>query len=211
VLRENIPLLKAPMTIATRFRSLLLSLCVSCATTAFAATTTVSSIPDLQTAINAANPGDTIILANGIYTKTSDLTINRVGTADAPIIIRAQDIGGATIGGSGGIRFNSPAAYITLEGFILTHSGAINLPTGSHHCRISRNVIQLAIPAGTDVSYINISGDDHEISYNELRNKSTLGNMLDITGSGSQVGFTTTISTTSPAPAATAPRRFAGV
>ena len=36
-------------------------------------------------------------------------------------------------------------------------------------------------------SYVNIAGYDHQIDYNELRNKSTLGNMLDITGSGSQV------------------------
>ncbi len=156
-------------------------------TSAVAATTTVTSISALQTAINGANPGDVIILRNGSYTTSSAININRQGTSSAPILIRAETVGGATIGGSGSIRFTSPAAWCTVQGFVLTHSGSLSIPSGTSHCRYSRNVIQLSIPSGSDVSYINIQGDDAQIDYNELRNKSTLGNMLDITGSGSQV------------------------
>jgi hypothetical protein len=157
------------------------------ATAASAATYTVSSLAALQTQINSAVPGDIIVVANGTYTSSALITINKVGTAAEPILIRAETIGGVEINGSAGFRFASPAAYVTIQGFKLTHASAINLPTGTHHCRLTRNIIELAIPAGTDVSYVNIAGDDHQIDYNELRNKSTLGEMLDITGAGSQV------------------------
>jgi hypothetical protein len=154
---------------------------------AFAATVTVSSVSDLQTAINAAAPGDTIVVRNGVYTTSGSLTVNRVGTASAPIMIVAESVGGVTINGSGGFRFSSPAAYVQVDGFVFNHAGSINIPSGTNHIRISRSIIELSIPTGSDVSYINISGDDVEIDHNELRNKSTLGEMLDIAGSGSQV------------------------
>jgi hypothetical protein len=157
------------------------------AATAFATTYNVSSMSGLQTAINGAVAGDLIIVANGSYSISSNLTINRVGTAANPIIIAAESVGGVTISGSAGIAFSSPAAYVYVEGFVLTHASSINIPAGTNHIRITRNVIDLNIATGADVSYINISGDDVEIDRNELKNKNTLGEMLDIAGSGSQV------------------------
>jgi poly(beta-D-mannuronate) lyase len=154
---------------------------------ASAATYTVTSFSDLQTRINAAAAGDTIVVANGTYSADATLSIRCAGTATAPITIAAETIGGVEIRGSRGISFSSPAAYVTLQGFKLTHAAAISIPSGTRFIRITRNVIELAIPRGSDVSYLNISGDDVEIDRNELRNKSTLGEMLDIAGSGSQV------------------------
>jgi poly(beta-D-mannuronate) lyase len=165
--------------------ALLLGLALALA--ASAATTSVNSLSALQTAINSAVAGDEIVVQNGTYTSTAAITINRVGEPGSPILIRAESVGGVTIGGSAGFRFASPAGYVTVQGFVFTHAGSINMPSGTHHLRLTRNVIQLTIPAGSDVSYVNISGNDIEIDYNELRNKTTLGNMLDITGSGSQV------------------------
>src|SRR5690349_14031919 len=80
-------------------------------TRALATTITVTSIPAMQTAINNAAPGDVIILANGVYTTTADITINKKGTASLPITIAAQTIGGAEITGTGGFSLVSPAAY----------------------------------------------------------------------------------------------------
>jgi hypothetical protein len=168
-------------------RSLHLAGWFALALSASAATTTVNSIASLQAAINTATAGDTIIVQNGSYTTTSSISINRVGTAAAPIVIKAESIGGVTIAGSAGFKFSSPAAFVTLDGFYFRHAGSINIPSGTKFIRFTHNVVELTIPKGSDVSYLNIGGDDIEIGYNELRNKSTLGEMLDITGSGSQV------------------------
>jgi len=152
-----------------------------------AATNQVSSISELNARISTAVPGDTIIVSNGLYATTSSIAVTKVGTAANPITIQAQTIGGVEIRGTHGFNLNSPAAYITIEGFKLTHTNSLSIGAGTSHCRFTRNTIQLSIPPTNQVSYIKISGDDAQIDYNELRNKSTLGEMLDISGSGSQV------------------------
>lgn len=152
-----------------------------------AATYRVSSLAELNTRIAGAVAGDTILLSNGVYTSASAINITQAGTAANPITIRADSIGGVEITGTKCFTLSSPAAYITIEGFKFTHAGNISIASGTSHCRFTRNVIELAIPAGSDVSYLNISGDDVQIDHNELRNKSTLGEMLDIAGSDSQV------------------------
>lgn len=157
------------------------------ATAVLASTTTVSSVSALQTAINAAVPGDTIVMTNGTYTTSGSITVKAQGTASAPILILAQSIGGVTIGGSGALKFAAPAAWVTVEGFVFTHGGTISIPFGTSHIRLTRNIIQLTIASGATVSYVGIAGDDVEIDHNEIRNKSTLGEMLDISGSGTQV------------------------
>src|SRR4051812_43240635 len=152
-----------------------------------AATYMVTSISQLQTRINAAVAGDTIVLADGTYTTSAAITVNRAGTAAAPVMIAAESIGGVTINGTSGFVFASPAAYVQIEGFRFLHAAAMNIPSGTNHIQILRNFFDLNIATGSDVSYINISGDDVEIGYNELANKNTLGEMLDIAGSGTQV------------------------
>ena len=165
----------------------LLACAISCALPAKAATYYVGSIANLTTRINSAVAGDEIILSNGVYTTSSAITVTRVGSAANRILIRAETVGGAEIGGTSGFAFNSGAAYVTVQGFKFTHSGSINISSSASNIRFTRNIVQLAIPSTNDVSYFNISANDVEIDRNELRNKSTLGNMLDITGSGSQV------------------------
>lgn len=171
----------------TRLGLWLLVCLLAPATSLSAATYYVGSIANLTTRINAAVAGDEIVVSNGVYTTSASLGISRAGTAANRIIIRAETVGGVEIAGTHGFSFNSGAAYLTVQGFKFTHAASINMSGSAHHCRLTRNIIELAIPVGSDVSYININGDDMEVDRNELRNKTTLGNMLDITGSGGQV------------------------
>jgi len=154
---------------------------------ASATTYYVGSMASLTTRINSAVAGDEIIVSNGVYATSASLGISRAGTAANRIVIRAETIGGVEIAGTHGFSFNSGASYVTVQGFKFTHAAAISMGSSANHCRLTRNIIALTIPATNDVSYINISGDDMEVDRNELRNKATLGEMLDITGSGSQV------------------------
>jgi hypothetical protein len=142
----------------------------------------VSSLSALQSRINSAIPGDLIILTNGIYTSTATINIDRQGTAQNPIIISADTTGGAEIRGSASFSVNSPAAWIVIRGFRLTHSiGTVQVRSGTRNIRITRNVFQLT---GTG-RYLLVSGDDCEVDHNTLQNKSTAGQMFSIHGPGS--------------------------
>ena len=151
----------------------------------FGATTNVGTLGQLQTAINGAKPGDIVILSNGTYTASAPITITNIATATAPILIKAQSIGGVTIGGSSSFDFQAPAAWVTVQGFVFTNAGSqLQIEWGTSHCRLSRNVIQCTIPAGdkTGLWYAKLAGDDAQFDYNEVRNKNSVGQMLRIEG-----------------------------
>jgi hypothetical protein len=151
---------------------------------ASATTVPVTSLTELQTAINNAAPGDVIILANGVYTATADITINKKGTAAQPITIAAQSIGGAEITGAGGFSIVSPAAYIVIKGFTFTHAANhAKMASGTSFCRWTRNIFETP----GEGEYLQLNGNDHEVDYNTFQNKSNLGRFITVRGSGSQI------------------------
>jgi hypothetical protein len=153
-------------------------------TIASATTITVTSITDLQTAINNAAPGDVIILANGVYTTTGDITINKKGTASQPITIAAQTTGGAEITGTGGFSIVSPAAWIIIKGFKFTHAANhAKMASGTSFCRWTRNTFETP----GEGEYLQLNGNDHEVDYNTFQNKHNLGRFITVRGSGSQI------------------------
>jgi poly(beta-D-mannuronate) lyase len=160
------------------------SIVMLCAATASAATYAVHSIADLQARINNAMPGDVIIVHNGVYTTSASITVNRQGTATDPIRIVAQSAGGVEITGTHGFNVTSPAAHVAIEGFLLTHqSGRNQIRSGATHIRFTRNVFE----STGDGAYLTVAGHDAEVDLNIFRNKRTVGNMIDVRGSGSQI------------------------
>jgi hypothetical protein len=143
-------------------------------------TITVSSISALQSAADAAVPGDRIELTDGTYTTSGSITLRRSGTSSAPITIAAQHVGRAEIRGTSGFAFAN-ADWVVVEGFRLTHSGTTTIPGGSEHVRFTRNVVQLS--GGTN--WVTVTGNDAEVDHNTFQNKSTQGVFLQIAGPGS--------------------------
>src|SRR5499433_1983136 len=142
----------------------------------------VSSLSALQSRINSAIAGDLIILTNGVYTSSATITVNRQGSAQHPIVISADTVGGAEIRGSASFVVSSPAAFVVIRGFRLTHAiGTVQVQAGASSCRLTRNVFQLT---GTG-RYLLVSGDDCEVDHNTFQNKSTTGQMFSIHGPGS--------------------------
>ena len=147
-------------------------------------TITVSSIAELQQAINNAKPGDHIFLKAGFYTTTADIVIDKTGTKSQPILIAAQTEGAAEITGSGGFSLVSPAAYIIIRGFKFTHAaGKARLNAGTSFCEWTQNVFET--PGTGD--YLTVAGSDHQIDFNTFQNKDSLGKFIAIKGTGSQV------------------------
>ncbi|MCF3111822.1 polysaccharide lyase 6 family protein [Niabella sp. CC-SYL272] len=145
---------------------------------------TVTSLEDLQKAIERAVPGDVIVLKNGVYSASRDIIIAQQGTKQQPIIIRAEHTGGAEISGSGGFNMISPAAYIVVSGFKFTHAASkARSGTGTRFCRWTHNIFET--PGKGE--YLTIAGSDHEIDYNTFQNKKEMGRILAIRGEGKQI------------------------
>lgn len=151
---------------------------------AIAAPIVVSSIKDLQEAINKAAPGATIILKNGSYQTDADIIVNCSGTKKQPVLIQAQTVGGAVITGKGGINLVSPAAYVVIKGFKFTHAAShARSASGTSYCRWTQNIFET--PGKGE--YLTIAGNDHEIDYNTFQHKKEMGRILAIRGEGSQI------------------------
>lgn len=144
----------------------------------------VDSIAALKSAINQAEPGDTILLKDGVYTTSSPLTVKRAGVAGKPITIAAEKDGGVEIAGSNGFSISEPAEHIVIYGFRFTHAAGKNaIAAGTQHVRFTRNTFKCV----GDGPYLSVAGDDVQIDCNEFADKATAGAMIAVGGTGSQV------------------------
>lgn len=152
---------------------------------------TVASITQLQNEINRATAGAEIIVRDGSYTTTGDITINnRQGSETRPIVLRAQTIGGVTINGKGGFITTGSSKYVTIQGFVFKHESVGAFHSASF-CKITKNVYDLKQRSGvggSSTSYLKIIGDNYEVSYNTFENKDYRGPMVSIQGPGSTMG-----------------------
>lgn len=136
----------------------------------------VSSIPDLQSAINNASPGDMIILANGTYLNAT-LTISA-----SNITVKAAAPGGVYLNGPQFIDITGN--FVTFSGFQFT-SGDIGDAYvidiyGSHNL-----VTQLNFSGYSAKKYISIHAPSqhNEITYCNFENKpvtAPIGNLIHI-------------------------------
>jgi poly(beta-D-mannuronate) lyase len=146
----------------------------------------VNSETGLKEAVHNAKAGDRIIVANGRYELNEPIIIKVQGTEKDPLFIQAANTGAAEISGSAGFQIASGSRYVVIQGFVFTHkSGKFRIETDATHCLITRNIFE-CVPDGSKGSkpYLNISGDDNEISYNEFRNKKDEGQMISVQGPG---------------------------
>ncbi|MBB6108734.1 poly(beta-D-mannuronate) lyase [Mucilaginibacter lappiensis] len=152
--------------------------------TLLAQTITVSSVADLQKAIDKAKPGSMVLLADGVYTTTEDVVVRGKGTREKPITIAAQHTGAAEITGKGGFSLQSPAAYVIIRGFKFTHAASkAKMGVGTTHCRFTQNIFENQ----GDGEDLTIAGSDQEVDHNTFQNKNAMGRFIAIRGEGKQI------------------------
>jgi poly(beta-D-mannuronate) lyase len=148
-------------------------------------TATVTSLSQLQSAINSAGPGTTITVANGSYAVPSGAPISvsgRNGTSAAPITIVAESRGGVTLTGAQSFVFAN-SSYVTISGLNFRQSTTLEIPASCSRIRLTRNDLQLASSTG---HWVVVRGDDVKIDRNTFHDKSTLGVYLVIDGPGTK-------------------------
>ncbi len=148
------------------------------ATVSAAQVVRVTSLSALQSAIDKANPGDEIRLADGSYSAGSAISIKRSGTSASPITITAENVGKAEIKGSAGFSFSSNASNVVLRGFKLRHGGSLSVPTSSTDNRLTRLDIQLT----SGGNWVTLNGNDTEFDHNVLQNRTSQGVFLQVLG-----------------------------
>ena len=152
----------------------------------FATATLVNSIANLQTAVNASAPNDTLLLANGTYTNNT-LTI---GVSN--IVIKAQSNGGVFLNGTNAIQITG--TNNTFSGFQFT-SGTIasNAITVSGD---SNMVSQVNFNGYGATHMIYITGAYNKIVFCNFQNKPAqliskggTGDMVQIIPNANKVGY----------------------
>lgn len=165
-------------------RTLLFFLILTFSSPVFAETILVSSIAELQKAVDQARPGTDIRLKDGLYTTEADVMIKVQGSAEKPIRIAAEHAGKVEITGKGGFSLVAPAKYVVISGFKFTHlASKAKSGSGTSFCRWTRNVFENA----GNGEYLTLAGNDIEVDYNTFQNKASMGRFIAVRGTGSQI------------------------
>jgi poly(beta-D-mannuronate) lyase len=110
-----------------------------------AALPATDSAGTLEKAVQELKPGATIQVADGEYETKRPARIEGIhGTAEAPVVLRAEHRGRAVIGGAAGFLIRD-CEYLVLEGFVFTNDAdeqAVRLDN-CHHVRVTRNHFRL--------------------------------------------------------------------
>ena len=109
------------------------------------ATVPVASVEALNTAVQQLAPGTTILLADGAYpTKQAIRVFHQRGTAEAPLVIRAEHRGKAIISGTAGFVIKD-CEHLVLEGLAFAHDAdqPAVLLDDCRQVRVTRNRFRL--------------------------------------------------------------------
>lgn len=145
---------------------------------AFAAEIPVADSDGLKAAVASAKPGDTLILADGTWRDTI-LLLDKAGTAQAPITLRAKTAGAVVFTGSSRLLFDAP--YVVVDGLCfqggaLTKKDKQVVRFNSSHCRLTNTAIIDYNPASFDTKYywVFFAGNDNRLDHCFLTGKNHL-------------------------------------
>lgn len=134
--------------------------------------TVVSSIDALQSEVAQAQPGDTIVIANGTY---SDVNIELLGkgSAEAPIVVIAEEAGKVVISGNSSLAIGGD--FVEINGLLFkdgyTDKGnVIQFKVGdkvANDCRLTNSAVVSYNPSDKWKSYrwVSLTGRRNRVDY----------------------------------------------
>ncbi|WP_186776005.1 polysaccharide lyase 6 family protein [Rubripirellula reticaptiva] len=142
----------------------------------------VANADALASATKELEPGDTVVLADGVW-KDADLLMMGQGTIDAPILFRTASPGGVTL--SGNTRIRIAGDHVTVDGFCFRDawhkSALVEFRKDSKHlarsCRLTNIDIDDCNPPDlkTENKFVSIYGKNHTVDHCYLAGKRNPG------------------------------------
>lgn len=144
---------------------------------------------ELKAYVNSLLPGDTLELANGQY-ELGYITIAGInGTAEEPIVIKSQAVGGAVLTGKSYFTLRK-ISHVILMGFdFRSESGTVIKLEACNHVRITRNFFRLNETKSAKWIIVGGKWDEpyatsshNRIDHNLFENKTQPGNFITLDG-----------------------------
>ncbi|MEX0329840.1 MAG: chondroitinase-B domain-containing protein [Puniceicoccaceae bacterium] len=146
----------------------------------------VTSAEEAQTALDAANPGDEIVLAEGSYANFR-VILSRNGTEEDPIVFRAEKGGAVTFTHNSGIQFR--ADHVVVDGFIFSSvphmgvgSNVIAFENASHSKLVNCAFYRCGFEKWSHIIRIIGNSQNCEVAWCYLED--IIGQGIGVTGSG---------------------------
>lgn len=126
--------------------------------------------------------GDTIVFTSGSYNNFT-IKLSGNGTADQPIVLKAQTAGQTRLSGSSTLTFNG--TYIEVQGLTFTGnytgtSHIVQFSSSSSHCRLTDCSIESYNNTNSEKDYkwISLRGKENRIDHCLFENKTNIGTLL---------------------------------
>ena len=143
----------------------------------------VSNSDDIETAMETAQPGDTLIMTDGTWTD-QEIDFVGVGTSGNPITLRPQTPGGVLLTGVSQLRISG--SYLEVSGLhfkdgtiensdhVVQFRGSLGNAT---HCRFTNSVIESY--SGPDLTdkyhYVSLYGQHNRVDHNRFLDQQNIG------------------------------------
>ena len=151
---------------------------------AFATNYFVTSPSEITSAMNLAQPGDTLIMANGVWTD-SRIIFKGNGADGSPIVLRAETPGYVILNGASNLRISG--SYLVVDGlrFVAGYSpsgAVIEFRSGApaYHCRLTNCAIVDYNPSSRSRNYkwVSLYGSYNRVDHCYFAGKKNAGTTL---------------------------------
>ncbi|MCR8634394.1 chondroitinase-B domain-containing protein [Paenibacillus radicis (ex Xue et al. 2023)] len=143
----------------------------------------VSTVDEIAAAMKKAQPGDTIVMKNGVW-KDAAVVVTGEGKENKPITLRAETPGQVWLTGSS--TLNIGGSYLTVDGLVFKNggdiddSGVIEFKVGdieASHSRLTNIQMIDYNPSSneTNTKWVGIYGDHNRVDHSYFKGKKNIG------------------------------------